>query len=113
MGPIMGIDLKNCTMTPKKSPKRPIIPRDSIIKPKNVHFNSIKKAPTRKNSEPRLLFGLVKKIYVFCEPIIKNTPIKNKILPKANRARSKKVNIPNKKKRKPPKVKATPNSSEK
>lgn len=59
------------------------------------------------------LFGLVKKIYVFCEPIIKNTPIKNKILPKANRARSKKVNIPNKKKRKPPKVKATPNSSEK
>ena len=31
----------------------------------------------------------------------------------ANRARSKKVNMPNKKKRKPPKVKATPNSSEK
>ena len=82
------------------------------MKPEKVHFNNIKKAPTRKNREPRLLFGLVKKIYVFCEPIIKITPIKNKTLPKANNARSKKVNIPNKKKRKPPKVKATPNSNE-
>ena len=107
---MIGIDLKNCTITPKKSPKRFTIPSDSIIKPKNVHFIKIIKAPTRKKSEPRLLFGLVKNMYVFCEPIIKNTPIKNKILPKANKARSNKVNTPNKKKRKPPKVKATPNS---
>lgn len=64
-----------------------------------------------KHKDPRLFVGLVKNTVVFCKPIINTTPIKNKILPKANNALSKKVRIPNRKKPNPPKVKATPNST--
>lgn len=110
IGPIIGIDLKNCTITPKKSPNKPIIPNDSIMKPMNVHLIKIKIIPNKKKIDPRLLFGLVKKITVFCEPMINMTPIRNNTLPNANKARSKNVIIPNTKKRKPPNVNATPNS---
>jgi len=107
------MDLKNWTITPKKSPNRPTIPSDSIINPRNVHLIRIRNIPNRKKIDPRLLFGLVKNTTVFWEPIINMTPIKNKRLPRASKARSKNVIIPNMKKRNPPNVNATPNSSSK
>lgn len=112
-GPITGKDLKNCTITPKKSPNKPTIPRDSTRNPTNVHFIRISSTPNTKNIDPRLLAGLVKKIYVFCGPMINKTPIRNRILPNASKARSKNVKTPKTKNRNPPKVKATPNSATK
>lgn len=112
-GPITGKDLKNCTITPKKSPNNPTIPRDSSKNPTNVHFIRISSTPNTKNIVPRLLAGLVKKIYVFCGPMINKTPIRNRILPNASKARSKNVKTPKTKNKNPPKVKATPNSATK
>lgn len=60
---------------------------------------------------PRLLAGLVKKLYVFCGPIISSTPVRNSTLPRASSARSKNVKIPKRKNRNPPNVNATPNSN--
>lgn len=110
IGPMIGIDLRNWTITPKKSPKSPTIPSDSIIKPRNVCFISIKRIPKTKKMDPRLLFGLEKNIKVFWVPMINMTPIRKRIFPRASRARSKKVKMPITKNRNPPKVNATPNS---
>lgn len=98
-------------MIPKKSPNKPKIPIVSTINPVNVHLERIIKIPMVKQIEPRLLLGLVKNTTVFFGPIINITPLKNKILPNANSARSKKVNIPKIKHKNPANVKTTPNST--
>lgn len=112
-GPIIGIDLKNWTTTPKKSPNNPNIPIVSMMNPVNVHLERIIKTPRVKQMEPRLLLGLVKKTTVFLGPMINMTPLKNKMLPNANNARSKRVNTPRMKQRNPAKVNTTPNSANK
>lgn len=64
-GPMIGKDLKNWTIIPKKSPNSPIIPRDSTRKPIKVHFIRIINIPRLKKKEPRLFVGLEKNITVF------------------------------------------------
>lgn len=108
---MIGNDLKNWTTIPKKSPNKPKIPTVSTINPIKVHFARIRRIPEIKHKEPRLFVGLVKKIVVLCNPIINTTPMRNRILPRASNALSKKVRIPKKKKPTPPKVNATPNST--
>lgn len=65
IGPMIGMDLRNWTITPKKSPNSPKIPNDSIMKPRKVCFIRINSIPKIKKIEPRLLFGLEKNINVF------------------------------------------------
>lgn len=104
------MDLRNWTMVPKKSPNKPKIPRLSIRKPIKDFFNNMSIIPTQKQSEPRILVGLVKNVVVLWGPIIKINPITNKIFPRANRPESNSVSMPNRKKKSPPAVKPTPNS---
>ncbi|OBA27911.1 hypothetical protein HANVADRAFT_22814, partial [Hanseniaspora valbyensis NRRL Y-1626] len=95
ISPMIGNDLRNWMIIEKKSPNKFRIPKNSIIKPINVHFiNKIKKIPEKKQILPLLLFCLVKKTTVLFCPIIKNIPIRNSILPLASNALSKNVNIP-------------------
>lgn len=110
-GPISGSERRNWTTTPKKSPNRPTMPSDSTRNPIKVHFMRMSRTPNTRNTEPRRLAGLVKKTYVFCGPMISRTPARNRMLPRARRARSKKVKMPKVKNRNPPNVKATPNSA--
>lgn len=111
IGPIIGNDLRNWTIIPKKSPNKPKMPTVSIMNPTKVHLIKIRSIPVIKHKDPRLFVGLLKNTVVFCKPIINTTPIKNNILPRANNALSKKVMIPNRKNPNPPKVNATPNST--
>ena len=81
------------------------------MKPKNECFNKIKKIPNMKHKLPRILLGLVKNVIVLCGPMMRTNPIMNKTFPKAKKPESKKVKIPNIKKKNPPAVKPTPNST--
>lgn len=110
---MIGKALKNWTIIPKKSPNKPMIPRDSTINPTKVHLERINNMPNTKKMDPRLFVGRVKKMTVFCGPMINTTPVKNKILPRAKRALSKNVIIPKRKNKNPPNVNATPNSLQK
>lgn len=58
------MDLKNWMIVPKKSPKRPKIPKHSIKNPINVHFIKIRNIPNEKHNVPLILVGLVKKVTV-------------------------------------------------
>lgn len=108
--PMYGIDLRNCTIVPKKSPKRPSIPKLSMINPKNDLFIKIKSIPMQKHMVPLIFVGLLKNVIVRCGPIINIKPITNKIFPNAKNAESKNAIIPKMKKKKPPAVNPTPNS---
>ena len=110
IGPMTGIDRRSWSTTPKKSPKSPTIPSDSIKNPRNVHLHRIMNIPVARNTVPLLLLGLVKNLAVFCGPIMSSTPSKNRMLPTASNALSKNVRTPNRKKRHPPKVNTAPNS---
>jgi hypothetical protein len=103
IGPIMGRDLKNPIMTPKKSPNRIRIPKSSIINPINAYLNKINATPRMKHTEPFSFCGgrLKKKLNVLWGPIIRNRPARNRILPKARRAESKNVMMPRMKKKTP------------
>lgn len=97
-------------MVPKKSPKRPNIPKHSIINPMNDLFAKINSIPVQKHKVPLILVGLVKNVTVRCGPMIKINPITNNMFPNAKNAESKNAIIPNKKKNIPPAVNPTPNS---
>lgn len=97
-------------MVPKKSPKRPNIPKHSIINPINDLFAKINSIPVQKHKVPLILVGLVKNVTVRCGPMIKINPITNNMFPNAKNAESKNAIIPNKKKNIPPAVNPTPNS---
>lgn len=60
-GPIIGKDLKNWTITAKKSPNKPNIPKLSIKNPKNDLFVKIKNIPNKKQTLPLIFWGLEKK----------------------------------------------------
>lgn len=76
----------------------------------NDLFIKINKMPNPKHKVPLILVGLVKNVIVLCGPMININPIINNIFPKAKKPESKKVIIPNKKKKNPPAVNPTPNS---
>lgn len=103
IGPIMGRDLKNPIMTPKKSPNRIRMPNSSIMNPINEYLNKISPTPRMKHTVPFNFCGgrLKKKLNVFWSPIIRNRPARNRILPKARRAESKNVMMPRIKKKTP------------
>lgn len=60
-GPITGIDLRNDTMTPKKSPNRAKIPKHSIRNPMMGCLNRISPIPSRKQIVPFAFCGRAKK----------------------------------------------------
>lgn len=103
------MDLKNCTIVPKKSPNNPNIPKLSNMNPTKDHLIKISIIPNAKQTVPLILVGRVKKETVRCGPIIRMRPIIKSKLPKARSPESKNVNIPNMKKKIPPAVKPTPN----
>lgn len=81
------------------------------MNPINDLFIKIKMIPTANATVPLIFVGLVKKATVLCGPIIRISPIINKRLPNAKNPESKNVIIPKKKKKIPPAVNPTPNSS--
>lgn len=77
--------------------------KDLLIKIKNI--------PAQKHNVPLILVGLVKKVIVLCGPKINTRPMMKSMLLNANKAESKNVIIPKMKKKIPPAVNPTPNSS--
>lgn len=61
IGPIRGIDLRNDTITPKKSPNRARIPKHSIANPIIEYLSKINTIPAKKQRDPRALLGRAKK----------------------------------------------------
>ncbi len=59
-----GIERKNCTIVPKKSPNKPKIPKLSTTKPMKDHFNKMSTIPRQKQNVPRSLLGLLKNAIV-------------------------------------------------
>lgn len=109
--PTYGIDRKNCTMVPKKSPKRPKMPKLSTMNPINERFMRINTMPSPKNTVPLILVGRVKNVTVRWGPMIKINPMTKRMLPKAKSPLSKKVKTPKVKNKNPAAVKPTPNST--
>lgn len=97
-------------IVPKKSPKSPKIPKDSRMKPMKEYLRRIKRIPIKKQREPLILLGLVKKVIVREGPMISTRPMMKSKLPRAKNPESKKDTIPSKKKKIPPAVNPTPNS---
>lgn len=71
----------------------------------------IKKIPKQKQNVPLNLLGLLKNETVRWGPIININPITNNMFPNARKEESKNANIPNMKKKNPPAVNPTPNST--
>ncbi|KAG7880688.1 hypothetical protein KL905_002662 [Ogataea polymorpha] len=87
------------------------MPKLSTKNPQNEYFINMRRTPNRKQMDPLIFCGLVKKYTVFCGPIMSTNPMMNNRLLIASRAESKNVTTPKKKSRTPPAVKPTPNSA--
>lgn len=110
IGPMIGNDLRNSTMVPKKSPKRNKIPTDSNPNPMKECFIKIRKIPPKKKRVGLIFVGRAKKYIVLEGPIMSTTPIMNKMLPIASKLESKNVTMPRRKNTTPAAVDATPYS---
>lgn len=108
-GPMMGIDLRNCTNVAKNSPKRAKMPNVSMTNPKKECLVKIRMIPIAKQMVPRIFWGLLKKYSVFCVPMIKKIPTRKEILAIASNPASKRDTTPNRNKSVPAEVKNTPN----
>lgn len=100
--------LKNWTMVPKKSPNKERMPTPSTIKPMKECLNKMRVIPPKKKIVGLIFVGLAKKYMVLVGPMIKTTPMTNKMLPIAKRLESKKAKIPRRKKTTPAAVDTTP-----
>ena len=88
---------------------KPIPPIPSKINPINAHLNTItKNIPPKKQIVARIFSFLVNKVNVRCNPINATKPVKNKIFPIANIARSNNIKQPNIKKPKPIDIRPIP-----
>lgn len=110
IGPMIGKDLKNRTIVPKKSPNKNIMPTLSTINPINECLVKINAMPPKKNKVGLIFVGLAKKYIALDGPMIKITPMTKRMLPIARRLESKKVIMPKKKNTTPAAVDATPYS---
>lgn len=108
IGPIIGKDLRNSTIVPKKSPKRNKIPMDSTPNPMKECLVKMRMMPPKKKSVGFIFVGRAKKYIVLDGPIISTTPMMNKMLPIASKLESKNVTMPRRKNTTPAAVDATP-----
>jgi hypothetical protein len=107
---VSNVPFSNASLCPARqlTPNNTNIPNNSTPNPISGHFIKISSTPAQKASVPFHFCLRAKKTNVRCGPRRSVMPTRNRMLPMASRARSKKRIRPSRKKKPPPLQKATP-----